>query len=558
MPPSDSHYDHAGNLLRWCARLIRSFAENGVNRAYISPGSRSTPLTFAAASCPLITSEMVLDERSAGFRALGSAKATGLPALLICTSGTAAANYYPAVIEARQSGTPLIVCSADRTPLERNTGANQTIDQLNLFGNYPVFFHDAGEPGDQTEDFDRVAYLAKQAVEQSVNKHGPVHLNFPFRKPLEPASADLDALNEFYSDLSPKVPGFYSGGTRIPEWLKSRISNAENPVAVCGPLADHDPMAANIRSLADKTGVAVWTESTSLHISGSNAFSAASQWVKNMPVKPDLILRFGGLPTSRGMISFLQNQKDVPHVVIRSDAHPSELPGITNERFECQGLIDWGELPDFRQSEIRIASGQSFDTYRAQWPEWLTGELAFTDLHAIDLVMQQQHATLMLSNSLIVRDVDRVPVTTSPEKVISNRGASGIDGITSTALGVADAADQTTLITGDLAFLHDISALHSVHTGNRNLHIVIINNGGGRIFRMLPFDCYDERFRELFETPQSTDIATICRGFGVDFQQITKRSELQNRLDNLPDTGIRITECVTDGLKSDRLRKSMN
>lgn len=558
MPPSDGHYDHAGNLLRWCARLFRSFAKNGIKRAYISPGSRSTPLTFAAASCPLITSEMVLDERSAGFRALGSAKATGMPALLICTSGTAAANYYPAVIEARQSGTPLIVCSADRTPLERNTGANQTIDQLKLFGDYPVFFHDAGEPGDHTEDFDRVAYLAKQAVEQSVGKNGPVHLNFPFRKPLEPASADLDTLRDFYSDLSPREPGLHAGITHIPDWLKSRITDAENPVVICGPLAPQDPMSANIRTLSDQTGVAVWTESTSLHISGPNIYPSASQWVRHLPVKPDLILRFGGLPTSRGMLSYLQARKDVPQVVVRSDAQPSELPGITSERFECSGRIDWGALPDFRQSEICSASSRSLETYRTKWSEWLAGSTEFTDLHAIDTILQQQHSALMLSNSLIVRDADRVPVAQLPEKVISNRGASGIDGNTSTALGVADAEDQTTLITGDLAFLHDISALHSVNTVDRNLHIVVINNDGGRIFRMLPFDRYDARFRELFETPQSTDIATICRGFGVDFQQVTKRSELQDRLHHLPDTGIRITECVTDGLKSDELRKSMN
>ncbi len=557
MPPSDPFDDHAGHLLYWCARLVRSFAEAGVNRAFISPGSRSTPLTFAVAGCPNITSKIVLDERSAGFQALGAAKASGVPALLICTSGTAAANYYPAVIEARQSGTPLIVCSADRTPLERNTGANQTINQLNLYGTYPVFFHDAGEPGDQKTDYDRAEMLAQQAVQQSLEQGGPAHLNFPFRKPLEPTARALDGLKDLYKNIRPLSAGFKTAGkTQLPEWLTGMIREARNAVALCGPIAPTDPMADSVSRLADHTGIPVWVESTSLHAGAGTRFPAASQWVDDLPLQPDLILRFGGLPTSRSMLNWLQETKDIPQVVLRSGSRPSEIPGINRLYVQAAGGLDWDSVPSQAGSEILKASEQGLAEYRSRWKQLLSETDEFTDLHVADAVLHQTDSVVMLSNSLIVRDTDRVPLQKGPAKIISNRGASGIDGITSTALGVAECEDQTTLLTGDLAFLHDLTALNSADRQKVNLHIIIINNGGGRIFRMLPFDQYDEQFRQLFETPQTTQISALCHAFGIPHYPVHRRDELNDRLNSQPETGIRVTECITDGLKSDELRKS--
>lgn len=557
MPPSDPFDDHAGHLLYWCARLVRSFAEAGVNRAFISPGSRSTPLTFAVAGCPHISSKIVLDERSAGFQALGAVKASGVPALLICTSGTAAANYYPAVIEARQSGTPLIVCSADRTPLERNTGANQTINQLNLYGTYPVFFHDAGEPGNQKRDYDRAEMLAQQAVQQSMEQGGPVHLNFPFRKPLEPSARALDELKDLYKNIRLSDSGYHAAGkAQLPDWLTGMIREARNAVALCGPIAPSDPMIDSVNRLADQTGIPVWVESTSLHAGAGNRFPAASQWVDELPLQPDLILRFGGLPTSRGMLNWLQEAEDIPQVLLRSDSRSSEIPGGNNLYVQAAGGLDWDSIPSQTGSEILKASDQALTEYSSRWQQLLSNTHEFTDLHVADAVLHQTDSVVMLSNSLIVRDTDRVPLQNGPAKIISNRGASGIDGITSTALGVAECEDQTTLLTGDLAFLHDLTALNSADQQKVNLHIIIINNGGGRIFRMLPFDQYDERFRQLFETPQTTQISELCHAFGISHHAVHSMEALNERLTKPPETGIRVTECITDGLKSDELRKS--
>jgi 2-succinyl-5-enolpyruvyl-6-hydroxy-3-cyclohexene-1-carboxylate synthase len=178
----------------WATTFLRELHACGVSQLVISPGSRSTPLTIAAYAHPGLKTHVVLDERSAAFMALGMGKSQGKPAGLVCTSGTAAANYYPAIIEARHSGVPLLVLTADRPPHLRNIGASQAIDQVKLFGDYPVFFHEAGEPVLEQQDVNRLKSVAAQSVSASLNRKGPVHINFPFRKPLEPDPGFVERL----------------------------------------------------------------------------------------------------------------------------------------------------------------------------------------------------------------------------------------------------------------------------------------------------------------------------------------------------------------------------
>ena len=554
MPPND-HPDH---LLRWCATLIRSFNRSGINRIFISPGSRSTPLVYAAARHPQIKKHIVLDERSAGFQALGTAKSSGNPAVLICTSGTAAANYYPAVIEARQSGTPLIVCSADRTSLERNTGANQTINQLNLFGSFPVFFHDAGEPGDQPEDFDRADLLARQAVDESVTKAGPVHLNFPFRKPLEPSKQALDHLTSFYQETKELEEKRSWGSIEPPDWLHELLNRARRPVIICGPIRTHDPLLPTIVDLSRIQNIPILAESASLHIPAERIYPAASGWVDKLETHPDLILRFGGMPTSRGMINFLNSAAGINRIDFRSTYFPSEQPGSEYRIFHADRPVNFSQI-ESRSAGIQVdACNRAFANYNTFYHELISGTEGLTDQQAIDAALNQADGTLVLSNSLIVRDADRVPVHKFPDKVITNRGASGIDGVTSTAIGAAVSGDPTTLITGDLAFLHDLTALLSAGEFNGDLHVVVINNQGGRIFRMLPFEAYDEEFSEYFETPQSADNSQLCRGFGISYRRISGKVEMPRVLEHqLDESGIRVTEVITDPIESERLRKKL-
>lgn len=556
MQPSE----HADNLLRWCATLFRKFAGYGIAKAFISPGSRSTPLVYAVSECDQIEKHVVLDERSAAFQALGSAKATGKPSVLICTSGTAVANYFPAVIEARQSGTPLIICSADRPPSERNTGANQTIDQQNLFGNFPVFFHDTGEPGYDEADFNRLELLAGQAVEQSLIHSGPVHLNLPFRKPLEPSPSAVNALKSYYADsrLQPILQQD-RGKTGLPEWVAEAINKAKNPVIICGPIGTTDPLKDSVKKLSESKNIPLWLESTSLHLYGEQSFSTVSQWADKVNIKPDLILRFGKLPASRGLLNFLESAKSIPQIYFRSTDVLSEIAGSNQQTFTSDRQIDWGKISFKTSDQFRKTCLKAWENYREQWEEKLKNHHTFTDLHAIDAVVRSSDHTMMLSNSLIVRDADCIPVEGFRKKVISNRGASGIDGVTSTAIGAALAGDRVTLLTGDLAFLHDLTALLSANNQSIDLQIVVINNGGGQIFRMLPFASYDEKFSQYFETPHSADFQRISRSFDIPCTRVTDKTGLQDALlSQKKKSGVRITECQTDGEAAVQLRKSFS
>ncbi|MDI6401019.1 thiamine pyrophosphate-binding protein [Balneolaceae bacterium ANBcel3] len=238
--------DQAELSLKWCFNFIEALTSAGVKHAFISPGSRSTPLIYALAHHPGIECQPVLDERSAAFMALGSGKSTGVPAIFACTSGTAVANALPAVIEARLSGTPLIVLSADRPPSARAIGSPQTIDQQKLFGSYPVFFFDTGEPVDGPADFHRMNRLGVQACQEAVLKKGPVHINLPFRKPLEPEQKHIEQCLSVNKDKHQKkrngglssdsLPVVLESPPRtLPESIIELIRSSERPLVIAGP-----------------------------------------------------------------------------------------------------------------------------------------------------------------------------------------------------------------------------------------------------------------------------------------------------------------------------------
>lgn len=224
----------------WALEFVKELANNGLEHVVLSPGSRSTPLTMAFSLHPDIQKHVVLDERSAGFIALGIGKSTGKPAALVCTSGTAAANYYPAVIESRMSGTPLLILTADRPPQLRAIGASQAIDQIKLFGDYPVFFFEGGEPVRKQVDINRLKLLACQTFQDSIIWKGPAHVNFAFRKPLEPTpefyKEQRDELNKSGKSL-PKATILRASDSResLPEEVIDIIQQAVNPVVIAGP-----------------------------------------------------------------------------------------------------------------------------------------------------------------------------------------------------------------------------------------------------------------------------------------------------------------------------------
>ncbi|WP_138429341.1 2-succinyl-5-enolpyruvyl-6-hydroxy-3-cyclohexene-1-carboxylic-acid synthase [Fodinibius saliphilus] len=557
-----------GNLVfNWTATFFRTLQQLGVQHVIISPGSRSTPLTLAAATNKHFQKHVILDERSAAFTALGIGKATNTPAVLICTSGTAVANYYPAVIEARKSGVPIILATADRPPNRRATGANQAIDQLKIFGDYPVFFHEVGEAGNSEEDLERLEILGQQAFEASKNKRGPVHLNFPFRKPLEPDPKYLQTISTPDKKEQPDSDKTtYKETQHLSDGLLNKISKAQNPLIIVGPLAPGDN-TDSIRAIAEKINAPIIAESNidSKHvIKQFSGFLRNEQNLENLA--PDLILRFGFQPTAKSIEIGLEQWNPVYHY------HFASTHALQNATLSEISSIPWFGRPI---ATDKIHSKNS-DQWLNKWKETksdyqeyankqITEESPLTDGHVYDHLTPQltRDLFLMVSNSFPARDINLFGKQPTGIPLYLNRGTSGIDGITSTAFGLSLALDKAgVLITGDLAFLHDSNALLNQQKLKLPLVIIVINNSGGSIFRMLPIEQHEKYFTDYFETPQSVDIRQMVQAHDIPFHSIETFSELhdfslQRWMRNSNNNGLSIIECKTDADASMKLRKKL-
>jgi 2-succinyl-5-enolpyruvyl-6-hydroxy-3-cyclohexene-1-carboxylate synthase len=529
--------NHTGNIsFRRSIELIGEFYSYGVRHIVISPGSRSTPLTLAAAAHPGFRKHVHIDERSAGFMALGIGKSTDIPALLICTSGTAVANYYPAVIEARMSSTPMIILSADRPPRERTTGAPQTINQIRIYGNYPVYFTDAPLPHSGKSNENEFRVIAAQAWNAAVSTGGPVHINLPFEKPLEPESLYYTQMannlaeslesnrdhpelhadqgkrdqNEFQElNHNPEKVKKYElnekreeqflhtsitleESTRIKVRLAGILQESRRPLLILGP-GNHINPAFNlaVRALAD-SGIPVLntpgSNSPVQGICGYDAFLRDSDTASAL--KPDLIMRTGMHPVSGGIEQFTEMNRDVIQVHFTgNDDYNDALQTITmsvginnlSRASAVIGPVDKNWLPAWEYSQ---------DRFTVERESLLSHADTLTDGHVFNILPDviPDDWLVILSNSFPVRDFDLFRPTDYVPEVITNRGASGIDGMISTAAGACIGSGRNgVLFIGDLAAIHDSNSLALSSTMvSQTLIVVILNNGGGTIFRMLP------------------------------------------------------------------------
>lgn len=557
----------------WSAHVAQELYALGLRRAIISPGSRSTPLTLAFAAHPNIATTPILDERSAGFTALGIGKATGIPAVLVCTSGTAAANYYPAVIEARQSGVPLLVLTADRPPNHRNAGANQAIDQLKLYSDYPVFFHEMGEPVVQETDLQRLRMAADQAWSTSIEQGGPAHLNFPFRKPLEPDPDFIQQVIDQLYQTEKKAPQTTTGALHQPirkSWpddITDTINHSEHPLIIAGPanpFTDQTPAEL----LIDQLEAPVLAETGSnlrinedLRIDGFDGFL---RWKKqdNIP-DPDLVIRFGEQPVGKALNQFMNKLKDIPQFWIGNSNrwHNSNFTVTIRLPYPDQSTIaniqPAESLPWLDNWKKRAAD---FSEYRSAAVDTVS---ELTDGHVVQFLTSQlpENWNLFLSNSFPVRDADLFGnFQQPPARCFVNRGASGIDGITSTAIGGSLATGTPgLLLIGDLAFLHDQNALLNSRNLSSPLVMAVLNNGGGTIFRKLPIAGHTDYFTEYFETPQAINIKDIAKANNLEYHRFGSPDQLKsfNLDDFASESGIILIECVTGADASMQLRETL-
>lgn len=544
----------------WCSVAAETLWRAGVRHAVISPGSRNTPLTMALVSHAGIATTPVLDERSAGFFALGIAKRTGVPVVLLCTSGSAGAHYLPAIIEAKESGAPLVVVTADRPPELRDCASGQTIDQQKLFGGFVEFYHELAVPEPRAELLRYLRQTLRHAVGRA-RAGGAVHLNAPFRDPLPPvADGTAEALacavewEEFFElpavatvagqdvigsgDFGDVVRGvIVAGGGR--EWS----AEAEELAEARGWPILADGLAAERWRGAGRATV----------IAGYDAVLRDKRCAEAL--RPELVVILGELPTSKVLRAWLA-AVDAPTLQVtrragnRDGAHGrtrvlGEAPrglGVTSVDKEWAGR--WARAEAAAQGVLKgVATEEGF-------------EGAFTRAVAETLTAGQ---TLFVASSMPVRDLEYfAPVRTDGPRVLANRGANGIDGTLSSALGAAHDGEPTVLLTGDLALLHDTNGFLVAAKLRGSLTIVVINNRGGGIFGHLPVAKFDPPFEEYWATPQVVDFGKLGAAYGVAHQVATTPAELRELLRiQVGVPGVRMIEVRTDRSKDVATRQRL-
>ena len=549
--------------------LVDEMVCSGVSHFCICPGSRSTPLALTIARHPDARIWMHLDERSAAFFALGMAKVSGQPVALVCTSGTAAANFLPAIVEASLARVPLLVLTADRPHELRDCGAPQTIDQIGLYGNHVKWFVDLPIP-EATPNLVRYARtVAGRAVATSrIAPAGPVHLNCPYREPLVPL-ADTQPTESARADQQPHVQ--VTAAPRVPDAisinaLASRLHNTPRGLIICGP-QNNSELAPAVTRLAAHLGYPILADPlsglrcgrhTHTHILDSyDAFLRDTAFIQHY--QPDIVLRFGAMPTSKPVLLYLQQYPTCHQIVVDEAEGWNEPTALAAEMVYADGAALCHLIADTLTQEGMAHTETGWnDTWVAA--DRLTRTTLTTQLASVDELFEGKvfaelatllpdGTTLYAGNSMPVRDLDTFfPGNEQNVRFLSNRGANGIDGVVSSALGAqAAGAEPLVLVIGDISFYHDSNGLLAAHQYNLNATIILLNNDGGGIFSFLPQAQDREHFEQLFGTPHGLDFRPLAEMYGAHYQRVADweafRTAVQESISN---GGLRIIEVVTE------------
>jgi len=654
----------------WSSILAETLQRLGLTTAVISPGSRSAPLTIAFAQNHKIETIPVLDERSASFFALGIAQKTHLPVALICTSGTAAANFYPAIIEARESRIPLLIFTADRPPELRDCHAGQAIDQVKIYGNYPNWQAELAIP---SAEIGMLGYLRQTIVyaweRSQFPTPGPVHLNIPFRDPLIPISdVAVEALEtqfnpeDFFAGLepifagetsTPPSPPLLRGGAGSPiepsppllrggeestiqQWQKcsrgiiiAGVAQPQFPEKYCSAIAKISKLL-NWPVLAEGLSPVRNYAQLNPHLISTYDLILRNHEIADK-LTPEIAIQIGDLPTSKELRNWLDKTQPRRYIINPSHHNFDPLHGKTTHlRTSVEHLataispqfppLNKGEstlIPPLLKGESTqvppLLKGEStqvppllkgglggdlatattnntspqfpplIKSESTQVPPLLKGGLGGDRTSESNKYLQLWHNTetqirqtidqkisaiqniiepkvswllsqilppgtpIFISNSMPVRDVEFFWKPNHLEiKPFFNRGANGIDGTLSTAMGIAHRNQSSIMLTGDLALLHDTNGFLIKHKFVGHLTIILINNNGGGIFEMLPVAKFDPPFEEFFATPQQINFAQLCATYGVEHEIIDDWEQLKEKLSFLPNSGIRVLELQTN------------
>ncbi|MEG5020938.1 2-succinyl-5-enolpyruvyl-6-hydroxy-3-cyclohexene-1-carboxylic-acid synthase [Microcoleus sp. AT8-B5] len=582
----------------WSSILAETLQRLGLTTAVICPGSRSAPLTIAFAQNKKIETIPILDERSASFFALGIAKKSGFPTALICTSGTAAANFYPAIIEARESRIALLIFTADRPPELRDCHAGQAIDQVKIYGNYPNWQAELAIPSASRGMLDYLRQTVMYAWERSqFPTPGPVHLNIPFRDPLVPVpDIAVEALEtqfnpeEFFAGLEPIFAG-ESSTPPSPPLLRGGEENTMHQWHKCSK----GIIIAGVAQpqFAEKYCSAIGQISKSLNwpilAEGLSPVRNHAQLNPHLISTYDLILRnreladkltpeiaiqIGDLPTSKELRNWLNKTQPKRYIIDPSHHNFDPLHGQTiHLRTSVEHLataispqippLNKGKstpVPPLSKGGLGGVQTSPSNEYLQLWrnTEIQVRQTIDQKIATINNIIEPKVSWLLsqilppgtpifIANSMPVRDVEFFWKPNNLEiKPFFNRGANGIDGTLSTALGVAHRNLSSILLTGDLTLLHDTNGFLIKNKFVGHLTILLINNNGGGIFEMLPVAKFDPPFEEFFATPQQMNFAHLCATYGVEHEVIEDWEQFKQKLNLLPNSGIRVLELQTD------------
>ncbi|MGA7398286.1 MAG: 2-succinyl-5-enolpyruvyl-6-hydroxy-3-cyclohexene-1-carboxylic-acid synthase [Solirubrobacterales bacterium] len=534
-----------------CSAFTEELARCGMKQAVVSPGSRSTPMAIALWRQPEIDVTIALDERSAGFFALGAAQASGLPVALLCTSGTAAANYHPAVAEADLSAVPLVVLTADRPPELRDIGAGQTIDQIKLFGSAVRWFCEVGSHDADDTGLLHLRSVACRAFATANGdpRPGPVHLNFPLREPLapvaEPASVKATtelALNGRDSRPLTEVLAAPAGVAAASlERIVSLIDGSERILIVAGRQTSTG-VRLPLSRFADRCAAPILAEPTSQLRSGphdlSRVVSTYDQISRATPpeLAPDLVLRFGEMPTSKALRTWLASLDELTQIVIDPVSAWNE-PTRTADlivRAEPEALLHLIET----KVEPRVDSDFANAWLKADRVECAglesngdSGGMLAADVHRAIARAGIDGDIVYTASSMAIRDQESsLPSLSTDVLYLANRGANGIDGLIASGAGAGRSTGRpVTIITGDLGFQHDLGSLALVKDAGVPVRIVVLNNGGGAIFSRLPQKQAMEpaEFDALMTTPGNLNLEAAANLFDLAYHRVETLSGLK-------------------------------
>ena len=582
--------------LAWARAILATLGEYGLEEIEIAPGSRSAPLVLASRSLPGMNTRVHLDERSAGFFALGYGRSHLGPAAVITTSGTAVANLLPAVVEADMSDVPLLLITADRPPGMRGADANQTIMQPGIFGDRVRFAADLPEPtpgGLIGTGANSLVALVRKAASHAVGPpSGPVHLNVPFDKPLQPVSPDGLGLRGPGEEQRLELASLevaIKGGEVVPKgpWrrrtearrrgrdleamLEHQLALARQPLLVAGPATDpglDGPAAArfarqrNVPVLADPLSGARFASclgdgSPSPILGAYDHFLRVPEVVSRFV--PDLIIRIGRSPTSPAAESALAGWSRSTQIVVDDGGHRKDHQGLASHYLHASAGAVLERLASSGDDDDGVSSS-AYEPWTGEWTEleavaWAAVEEGPAHPgnegdYAANLVRSlPPGSTLFLSSSMPIRDVDAYgrPGPLDLE-VLGNRGASGIDGVVSTALGcAAGGAGPVAVLIGDIAFYHDMNGLLATRDPRLQVVFVVVDNDGGGIFHMLPIRDFEPAFTPYFATPHGLDFEHAARLYGLPFTDVASPGELGKAVEAaVANPGSRVIRVRTD------------